>query len=67
MNRTTPTQTCVQTCGDYGNYYPCGKKAKFIDPKGRPLCGTHRIVVDRYYDLNKSPLRCVPITSEQKG
>lgn len=57
--------TCVQTCGEYRNFYPCGRRAKFIDPKNRLLCGTHRAVVDRYYERINSSDRCQPLEKER--
>jgi hypothetical protein len=56
---------CKQTMGEYRAYYQCERPAKWLSPDGRPLCGTHRQSVDKFYQRTKSEARCVPIAKDE--
>lgn len=64
---TTERPTCVElvtrltyrdTC--------CGKPAKFLTPRRRPVCGNHRRMLDRMFRCAMSPNRCVPLGAAGK-
>lgn len=60
-------QLCQMTLGEYGNYYKCGRKAKFKLPKKDMaiefVCGIHAKVLNRKYELWGEE-RCSEIVKE---
>lgn len=56
---------CTQTMGESSNYFKCRRPAKWMTPGKRSVCGIHRHAIDRFYQRNRDPRRCTPLTKER--